>query len=510
MDVSPKSLTPRLAQIVTPNVLSWVAIVLAIALRIVQYLYNRSLWADESVLALNIRDRSYLELLQQLDYDQAAPIGFLWVEKLAIQIFGDNEYALRLFPFCCGILSIFLFYHLAKIVLKNYAIPIAVGFFAVLEYLLYYPAEVKQYSSDVAVALGLAWLTLAMLQRELSTRAIAGYAVIGAVLMWFSHPAVLTGGGFAAYALINASLTGKKAKIPAILVIFAVWGLSFLGFYFISLLPLSNNQTLADSWKKAFPPSWTDFAWLEDKWSDFFRNPLGFPRHLVSIAMGTWFVGVIALGIRRRMMLAFVAAPILATLLAAYLHQYPFRSRLLLFLTPFFILLIAEGIHFIGRKTRSKLWGIPGIVLFIWLFFDPFSEAVSHFANPIVREEIRPVIAYVRENQQPGDILYIFQRGEYQFQYYAEQFGYQPGEYIVGVDDLDDGKAVSPQEWQRYQADLNQLQGNDRVWLLFSHIDSVDEERERVLAYLDSLGTQLERYDRPGAFVLLYDMSTPQ
>lgn len=74
-----------------------------------QYLYNRSLWADEAVLALNIVNRSYLELLQPLDYDQAAPIGFLIVEKFAVQLFGDNEYSLRLFPLLSGIISLLLF-----------------------------------------------------------------------------------------------------------------------------------------------------------------------------------------------------------------------------------------------------------------------------------------------------------------------------------------------------------------------------------------------------------------
>ena len=70
--------------------LAWIIIGFGILIRLIQYLYNRSLWADEAVLALNIVNRSYLELLQPLDYDQAAPIGFLLVEKLAVQLFGNN------------------------------------------------------------------------------------------------------------------------------------------------------------------------------------------------------------------------------------------------------------------------------------------------------------------------------------------------------------------------------------------------------------------------------------
>jgi len=35
-------------------------------------------------------------------------------------------------------------------------------------------------------------------------------------------------------------------------------------------------------------------------------------------------------------------------------------------------------------------------------------------------------------HQQPEDILYVYQRGEYQFKYYANKYGYKDGDYILG------------------------------------------------------------------------------
>src|SRR5690606_12042987 len=66
----------------TPWFLSMLVVVLGIVLRLRQYFANRSLWVDEASLALNIINRSFGGLTQPLDYNQGAPVGFLFIEKL--------------------------------------------------------------------------------------------------------------------------------------------------------------------------------------------------------------------------------------------------------------------------------------------------------------------------------------------------------------------------------------------------------------------------------------------
>ena len=63
----------------------------------------RPLWVDEEMLALNVRDRTFTELLGPLWLDQAAPLGWLALERTALLTFGLTERAMRLLPVLFGV-----------------------------------------------------------------------------------------------------------------------------------------------------------------------------------------------------------------------------------------------------------------------------------------------------------------------------------------------------------------------------------------------------------------------
>ena len=149
------------------------AILLGLALRLVQYAANRSLWFDEAMLALNILHRSAASLTATLDFNQVAPIGFLETEKLATHAFGASELALRLFPLLMGLASVPLFACVALRVLAPAAAAFATFLFACAPGAIYYSSEVKQYSGDVAV--GVTLLALAFV--DLDQTAVGNHAV---------------------------------------------------------------------------------------------------------------------------------------------------------------------------------------------------------------------------------------------------------------------------------------------------------------------------------------------
>lgn len=497
----------------TPEKISLVIISFGILIRVIQFLHNRSLWADEAVLALNIVNRSYLELLQPLDYEQGAPIAFLWVEKLAIQIFGNNEYALRLFPLISSIISIFIFYKLAKQFLTREAVPIALAFFVSLYYLVYYATELKQYSIDVFIALLSFSVVIQIATQKLNNTKIIIYSLIGALNIWFSHPAIFTlagaGAGILVVDIAKKDIEKReKSKVFKTLLIYSIWLISFAIFYFVSVQSLNNNDDLMTSWRDAFPSSFYDINWMANALGKFFYRPLGFFGITDGVAIFAFILGCISLFKRQKQNLLLLLSPLIATLFASFLQKFPFRSRLVLFLTPFFILLIAEGIDYLIQIRGFKKTFIPGIILCVTLLFHPITTASTLLIKPYQKEEITHVLDYVKSNQQPEDIIYIFQRGHYQFLYYADKYGYKPDDYIIGVDDLDkyDGRKLSVAEEKRYEEDLNKLRGNKRVWLIFSHA-AVESENQMMKSYLDKIGKQIDSFETIGAFVYLYDLT---
>ena len=77
---------------VSPLVLIAACLTLAgTALKIQQWYFSRPLWLDEEMVLLNVRDRSFGELTGALWLSQAAPIGWLWLQRVAVLAFGTDD-----------------------------------------------------------------------------------------------------------------------------------------------------------------------------------------------------------------------------------------------------------------------------------------------------------------------------------------------------------------------------------------------------------------------------------
>jgi uncharacterized membrane protein len=480
--------------------LCWLVIGLGVALRGVHYLKDRSLWLDELMLALNVIHKPLPQLFQPLDDHQAAPFGFLLVEKLAVILFGESEFALRLFPFLCGVAAILLFYELGRRCLAPTATLIGLTLFALSGPFIYYSAEVKQYASDVTVALLLFVMALPYVEREhLSFRYAVLFGIVGALSLWFSHPAVLVLAGIGTTLACSAVLTRNWERIGQLVVVGTLWVLSFGGAYLVTLHQLSHDAEFLRAWNDSFvpliPQSTTDLTWFVRAFLDVFDVSIGLPASLAMLAI---LVGGYVLFIEKKTVFLLLLSPVFFTLLASGLQKYPFSGRFLLFLVPAFLLIIATGAAYTWDVTKQK-----GLVIGITFVGLLVMFAGQGSLQPRNAQEVKPLLSYFADHRQAGDVLYVYYNTHYALRYYQGRYGLTDEDYIVGV--------RSRENWNRYREDLAQLRGHPRVWVLFSHVyrsGGVSEE-PLFLYYLNDMGVQQDARKAAGAALYLYDLATP-
>ena len=488
-------------------------------MRLTQYLSNRSLWFDEVALGLNLLDRTYLELLDALDHNQAAPPLFLWIEKFAIDTLGSHEYVLRLFPLLGGLLSLILFHRFTKQMAQGWVRPIAILLFSVQGYIAYFASETKPYSWDVAIALLLfmALATMDTLKPRLKTLITTG--LLGSISIWLSFPSIFMMAGVEGANIIKlqpwkASWQSLQDFLLRRICLYSIWVLSFCGLYFGVIRKALSDTGLADSWAGRYPNNIWDIAWLLDSFGRFFYRPLGFPGPTDGVAIVAFISGCVLLYHIAKHRLLYLSSPFIISLLAAFLHKYPFRERLILFLTPFALILLSEGIVFwLARwKKKPRLLGIVSVIMAVTMILMPLQRGLQGtiFHTSLHFDHVRPTIEYIDTHWQSGDKLYVLPGAQLQFEFYNRRFELPKSDIILSqLENIGIWK-VSDADLEQHYQELNalkatELQNEKRVWILLAR--KRPESEEAIVQQLNRLGTLVERKQYPGAMVGLYDLS---
>lgn len=496
----------------------WFVLLLGVLARAAQYFSNRSIWLDEASLALKITHFSFGQLLcpahggePYMVQHQAAPVGFLLLIKCLITLFGNGELVLRFLPFLCGLASLFLFLMLARRCLTQHlAVFFATAIFASSEFLIYYSAELKPYAVDVAIALALILLLLSLHERTGSLGFAVGVGIAGALAVWFSFPAVFVlGGGILGY--LALAVRGRERKnILVFLIPGGLCLLSFILYYFTYLRFFTADAKLEHFWAGMYMPvypmhqygiPWYTLKWFYYNFFKVFKNPVGasFPFLCGALSL----MGAAALWKTRRTVFALLLGPVLATLIASAVHRYPFFGRMILFLAPVFILFLAAGVEVLCSRFYAK-WPLAVLSVIVLLVAAPAAKAAFFTVRPILREEIKPCLAYLQAHRRPGDTLYVYFAAENALRYYAPRYHIRERDYTVGTALVDLNNLKVDIAAGAYTKDLDKLRGRGRVWLLFSHVYGNDEER--FLSYLDARGVRMDSFKSHGAAVYLYQM----
>lgn len=467
-------------------------------IRLPALLADRCLWIDEAMLALNLINRAPQELLKPLDYNQGAPVGFLLAVKAVISLFGAAEWSLRLVPFTASILGLFGIAWVARRLLSANAAILAVTLFAFSPQLVSYAGECKQYASDAAIAVGLLAVALGLLEGRSGLARWLALTFAGAVAVWCSHPATFVLGGIGSAILLHAAITRDRKRFLAASLTVAGWLASFAVCYVLCLKQLGGNKYLIDYWTDHFlplpPTKFGDITWIGDHLVAFFTIPGGFGGTLIPLG---GFAAVLAfIGLREfarerwPVAMAFITT-VLLVLLASGLRKYPFGGRLLLFLVPFTVLLVARGAWAVYEAIRERN-RFAAIALLGLLVVTGVWQTLDVIRRPLRQEELKPLLEGMRPQMQPGDRVYVYYSSEPAFRFYTRSCPFPADSVTFGEEYRDDPAG--------FRAELSTLRG--RVWVIFSHPHSQEETFTRTV--LDSRGTCEQELKRPGAAVWLY------
>lgn len=476
------------------------------------------------------------------------PLAFSLIEKGLVSVFGNTEYVFRLFPFIGAVASVFFFYALVKKVLGGVAVPLALLIFAVSDPLIYYAAELKQYSTDVAVVLIL-YLWWLGLQQKMTSRKIWLLGLGGSLAVWFSHPSIFVLGTF--LFIMAVDILSKRAwdKIPAVVGFFLliVWSSGLT--HVLLIRHALANHVLVDGWGQAFLSLNTGFcpivSWLARAGADLLQSTVGFGWPWA--AVGVCLVGGVVTAKENRKEIFLLIGPIFFAVVASAFKKYPFSGRLLLFLAPMVIILLARGLaFFIEHPRRWLAWG--GIILTAAILYPTVTQATYYFAYNRPKPEMRPVMQYLSDHVQSGDTVVVNQEAENVYWYYGDRFqivdkvataltpltwqtktvfGARMGEVYKSLVDSPSGKVaiardifpvydkmrtlslvLTDKEKSRYEVvrrgSVPISWRKKRVWIILSPTGAA--LRQYLLDVLDSAGKRVQGYKRYQAVVYLYDL----
>jgi len=396
-------------------------VALGLSLRLYHYARNPSMWHDEAALVLNVLGKNLRDLLGPLFFGEAAPPLFLWIERGAVELFGDGVYVLRLVPFLASCAALLLMVSVARRTLRPQVVPWAILLFACSDHLLWHACEAKPYSVDVLAATLL--LAIYVCTRSWTVgKQIGIHCVMAPFLIFLSYPGCFLYGGLL-LALLPAVWSSKR------LMLWAGFGLltAVITASFAILLagPIHAQRCPAMDacWVDAFPnwsQPWTVPTWTALSTFEMFRycfEPIG------QVFLIPAILGVVGFWRRNeRRFVCLLVTPVVLALGAGYVKAYPYGgSRVMVYVIPALALLIGEGLSVLAvMAVQVRDWSrlhsgrLPRIIqslparrvllaCVLTLLLIPVARAAQRIVFPWSRANCSAAANYVLANRRAGD-----------------------------------------------------------------------------------------------------------
>lgn len=441
-----------------PCALGALLIGLVVALGIYLRLYHlgyQSLWFDEGWTA-RVVGMDLGEIVRDAARDVHPPLYYLILHGWTA-FFGRSEWALRLPSALFGILSLFVFYQIGRLLFEREIARLALMLMALSFFFIRYAQEARSYSLLALLALLSILFFLKFLNRPCIKNAL-GYLVFSGLLLYthsFGLFVMLTQNIYLGtlWMLDRKSLPGR---------LLARWaGLQIaLGLVFLPWIGILLRQTLKIQQGFWIPP--VTLRTLAHTGLEYAGSPALLVLFLAVAAVGLWdwmklrrSIGSSPDRFKAQLLcLLLLVIPNLVPFFVSKVSAPIYTTKSTIYAAPALYLLVACGI----ARIRPA-WGrylITGIIAAMMLASIPANRA--HYRN----EPWREAVHQVEKEAQPGDLV-LFNSGlalANAFDYYARRMD------LVKMPFPGQGGRIDEKNIKQ----LNPLlQDHKSVWVIFWH-----------------------------------------
>ncbi|MBF9236501.1 glycosyltransferase family 39 protein [Hymenobacter sp. BT683] len=473
---------------------------LGVFFRLFHFFNNRSFFIDELFLSVNLIKMNFRELATlPFEYEQKAPLGYLWAARFFVALFGQQEPALRLFSLLCGLGTLFLFVPVARGFLRSWGAVVAVGALALAYPAIYHAVEAKQYSAELLATVVALWLYLRFQQAH-SIAALVAWGLGGGLLLWFSFPTIFVLAGIGVGLWCRALLLRDWQRCARLLIPGVLWGVSFGLVYYFFVANYQDSGWLAYFFKIKYAGYWpllqpvAAAKWLVLKTYAFFTHPLGLllevdnSRHYFGLKhvlkLGWLYVPLTGLGAyycfrKSPQNFLVLGLPVVFTLLASAANQYPFHQRFTLFLAPIALLALAFGTQqLVGRffPRQAAFYGLLGLLL-----VPSLANSTRQVIDPDTfynREYYREAMFFVNDRYRAGDAVYVYWNMRQAYDYYHAAYHLK---YPATKARFVKNQSTSQAHYlQNLRPDFAAFRGKKRLWFIYDR-----NNRDAIGDYVD-------------------------
>ncbi|SNT55023.1 Dolichyl-phosphate-mannose-protein mannosyltransferase [Asanoa hainanensis] len=432
--------------------LSLLPLAFGVLLYVRQYANHLPLWLDEQMISRNLRDRGFGGLVGELANNQSAPLGWLWVQRALISVFGTDEYVLRLLPLLAAIGTLVVAWWAGRRWLGPVGAITLVTVVATSAAAIRYSAEVKQYSGDLFWTMLL--LVAAMVLLEQPRPAIRSYVLwwsLAGLACLFSMGAMLATPVFAVVVVASALARAGWREAVRAAAPFLIWLALFAFHYLASLRHVVGSEFMATFWgRRGYPPVDAGprqlAGWAWDRLEVLGRDPLGLlppgqGAHYLEIAShlfwALFLLGCLAAAWHRRPFGALLAGVVVFAYVLAVAEVVPLYMRMAMWILP----AVYVGIGFAAdagarlvaaavrarrmptavRSPRALAGGLVGAaaVALVGVLVAPL--AVAHADPPaLVNTDERAAVRWMAGQHRPGDLTLVLSSSRHAVPWYAD------------------------------------------------------------------------------------------